>query len=88
MAGFNTSKQKVVKLAGAYLETGTIDFDGADLTVEVPTKLNTKVLCGMGTTEDATAASQDAVITSGCVTFTRPSGGTSGATLNYFLIGY
>jgi len=84
---FNTVVQKLLKLAGLYLEVGKLNFSGANLTVEVPTKCRTRIICGFGVTQDATAVSQDAVITNGSVTFTRPSGGTSGASFNYVLFG-
>jgi hypothetical protein len=85
---FDTSKQKVIKEAGVYKEIGKLSFDGAGLTIEVPTKMRTKIVSGFGITQDGTGVSQDAVITDGCVTFTRPSGGTSGAYFNYILFGY
>lgn len=85
---FNTVVQKLLKLAGLYLEVGKLSFTTTGLTYEVPTKIRTKVLCGFGITQDGTGVSQDAVITSGCVTFTRPAGGTSGAYFNYILLGY
>lgn len=85
---FNTVVQKILKLAGLYLECGTLSFVTSSLTLEVPTKIRTKIICGFGVTSDATAVSQDAVITAGCVTFTRPSGGSSAASFNYILLGY
>jgi len=85
---FNTVVQKILKLAGLYLEVGKLSFTTSSLTIEVPTKIRTKIICGFGVTQDGTGVSQDAVITSGCVTFTRPSGGTSGAYFNYVLFGY
>ena len=88
MAAFNTAVQRLLKLAGLYLEVGKLEFDGSDLTVEVPTKIRTKIVCGFGITQDGTGVSQDAAITSGAVTFIRPSGGTSGAYFNYVMFGY
>lgn len=85
---FNTAIQKILKLAGLYLEVGKLNFTTNSTTIEVPTKIRTKILCGFGVTQDGTGVSQDGVITSGCVTFTRPSGGTSGAYFNYILLGY
>ncbi len=85
---FNTLVQKILKLAGLYLEVGRLNFSAAGLTVEVPTKIRTNIICGFGVTQDGTGVSQDAEITSGCVTFARPSGGTSGAYFNYVLFGY
>lgn len=91
--GFNTSKQRILKMAGLYRETGKLTFGefsgtNTELTIEVPTKMTKKIVCGFGVTSDATAVSQDGVITDGCVTFTRPSGGSAGATFDYFLEGY
>jgi hypothetical protein len=88
MAGFDTSKQRIFKLNGAYLETGRLAFSGADLTLEVPTKLTKKIISGKGVTSDSTAVYQDGVITAGAVTFTRPAGGSADAVLDYELIGY
>ena len=85
---FNTAIQKILKLAGLYLEVGRLNFTTTATTIEVPTKLRTKITCGFGVTQDGTGVSQDGVITDGCVTFTRPSGGTSGAYFNYILLGY
>lgn len=85
---FNTVVQKILKLAGLYLEVGKLSFTTSGLTIEVPTKIRTKIICGFGVTQDGTGVSQDAAITAGCVTFTRPSGGTSGAYFNYVLLGY
>jgi len=85
---FNTAIQKILKLAGLYLEVGRLNFTTTATTIEVPTKLRTRIFCGFGVTQDGTGVSQDGVITDGCVTFTRPSGGTSGAYFNYILLGY
>jgi hypothetical protein len=85
---FDTLVTKILKLAGLYLEVGKLSFTTAGLTIEVPTKIRTKIICGFGITQDGTGVSQDAAITAGAVTFTRPSGGTSGAYFNYILFGY
>ena len=86
MAGFNPLTQRSAK--NTIIEYGTIDFDGADLTVEVPTRLNT-VYGSLGTiTDDILVATADNVVTSGAVTFTRAAAGTSGAELQYMLGGY
>jgi len=84
---FSGGTQRIFSLNGGKMETGTLSFTTTSLTVEVPTKM-TKILAGFGTTEDSTALWQDATITSGAVTFTRPSGGTSGASFSYVLIGW
>ena len=86
MAGFNPLTQRSAK--NTMIEYGTIDFVTTSLTVEVPTRLNT-VYGSLGTiTDDILVATSDNVITSGAVTFTRASGGTSGAQLQYQLGGY
>lgn len=87
MGVFNFLTQKIFCLNGGRLQTGKLAFSGTDLTVEVPTKFR-KIISGFGVTSDATGVSQDAVVTNGAVTFTRPSGGTSGATFDYVLTGY
>jgi RNA polymerase-interacting CarD/CdnL/TRCF family regulator len=86
MAGFNPLTQKSAK--NTIIEYGTIDFVTSGLTVEVPTRLNT-IFMGIGTvTDDNLVANCDRVITSGKVTFTRESSGTSGAELQYIIGGY
>ena len=85
---FSFIVQKLLKLAGCYLEIGKLSFSTSELTVEVPTKCRTRIVCGFGVTSDGTGVYQDAVITDGCVTFTRPSGGSSGASFNYVLFGH
>ena len=86
MAGFNPKTQRAAR--NSVEEFGTIDFATTDLTVEVPTRLNT-VICSIGTiTDDLLVATSDNVITSGAVTFTRAAGGTSAAELQYRLSGY
>ena len=85
---FSTTVQKILKLAGLYLEVGKLNFATSSLTCEVPTKIRKRIVCGFGVTSDGTGVAQDAEVTAGCVTFTRPSGGTSGASFNYILFGY
>jgi hypothetical protein len=86
MAGFNPLTQRAAR--NSTEEFGTIDFTADELTVEVPTRLNT-VISGLGTiTDDLLVAVTDKVITSGAVTFTRAAGGTSAAELQYRLSGY
>lgn len=84
--GFNPLTQRAVR--NTQQEYGTIDFTADELTVEVPTRLNS-VYGSLGTiTDDILVATCDNVVTSGAVTFTRAAGGTSGAQLQYFLGGY
>jgi len=85
---FDNTVQRGVKLPRIKMECGLLSFTTTSVTIEVPTKFRTKIWCGFGVTQDGTGVSQDAVITAGCVTFTRPSGGTSAAYFNYVLYGY
>jgi len=88
MGSYNYLTQKLIKLAGAYIQVGKLTFTTTGLTVEVPTKIRSRIICGFGVTEDGQCVSQDATITSSAVTFSRPNDGKSGATFNYFLVGY
>ena len=87
MGVFNFLTSRIFRMNGGRFQVGTIAFATTDLTVEVPTKF-TKIIFGLGMTSDATGVSQDGVVTTSAVTFTRPSGGTSAATMNYCLIGW
>ena len=85
MAGFDPLTQKSAK--NTIMEYGTIAFATSDVTVEVPTRLNT-IFMGLGATNDNFLAKCDRTITSGAVTFTRESGGASAAELSYIIGGY
>ena len=90
MAGFDYTKQKAMHVPGGVIEMGLCPtaFTTAATTVSVPTTL-TNVLAGLGvcvTGKQAAIATTGAV--AGSVTFTRPSGGTSGDTLQYIIVGF
>jgi hypothetical protein len=70
------------------MEYGTIAFDTAETTVEVPTRLNTVLISfGVNKTDNLTVTG-DQTITSGKVTFTRAAGGTNDAVMQYVMAGY
>jgi hypothetical protein len=83
---FDFTVQHRFPVADGFVEKGHLSFTTTSVTVEVPTK-HSKIYSGFGVTQDGAGVSQDATITDGCVTFTRPSGGTSGATFDYELYG-
>jgi hypothetical protein len=70
------------------MEYGTISFDTAETTVEVPTRLNTVLISfGVNKTDNLTVKG-DQTITSGKVTFERAAGGTNDAVMQYIMAGY
>jgi len=87
---FNTAVQKLLKLAGLYLEAGSLSFTTGETTVEVPTKCRTRIWCAFGVmtgTNGGGGVWTDKAVTAGCVTFTRASdAGTD--TFDYILFGY
>ena len=98
MAAFNTTKQRLVTLAGVRMEQGAgVTFAGVPTTnnlskqtFTIATKLK-KVLAGFGQmdTDGMTAIATTGAPSSGQVTFTRKAPvATSADTFTYILFGY
>jgi len=73
---------------GLRYDAGTYDFVGSAVTVELPTVLTT-VISFLGIVEDDNVTvKSDRVVTSGAITVTRATGGTSGAGISYIALGW